>query len=94
MRLVAGRRLSMSTVNLPMIGHASIHQTQRYLNVTDEELRTDRIGGELEEPRPTASNGIRKLIGLDRSPNCPRDLQTLVAGARNQHYLQLWRPAA
>ena len=41
-----------------MLGHASIQQTQRYLNVTDEELRK-RIGGELEEPRRPLRSGIR-----------------------------------
>jgi integrase len=54
-----------------VLGHASIQQTQRYLNVTDEELRRG-LEGELEERRPTASTGVRKLIGLDVSPNCPR----------------------
>jgi hypothetical protein len=45
-----------------MLGHASILQTQRYLNVTDEELRRG-FGGELEEPRTTASVGfVRQLM--------------------------------
>ena len=47
-----------------MLGHASIQQTQRYLNVTDEELQ-ERTGGELEQQRPTASLWHRvKLIDL------------------------------
>ena len=36
-----------------MLGHASMQQTQRYLNVTDEELQ-ERTGGELENERATA----------------------------------------
>ena len=67
-----------------MLGHASIQQTQRYLNVTDEELQ-ERIGGELEEQRPTASPGVGKLIGLVSLPDCPRfvpgNIEILVAGA-------------
>ena len=47
-----------------MLGHASIQQTQRYLNVTDEELRT-RTGGELEQQGPTASARIGKLKTRD-----------------------------
>ena len=40
-----------------MLGHASIQQTQRYLNVTDEELRK---GLEVSwKTRPAASAGIR-----------------------------------
>ena len=44
-----------------MLGHASIQQTQRYLNVTDEELRT-RTGGELEQQRTTAATRGRRLM--------------------------------
>ncbi len=55
-----------------MLGHASIQQTQRYLNVTDEELQ-ERTGGELEQQRPTASPGVGKLIDLVwLRPDCPR----------------------
>jgi hypothetical protein len=43
-----------------MLGHASIQQTQRYLNVTDEELRKGR--GELEKSRSTAAAGIGPLM--------------------------------
>src|SRR5262245_61379844 len=42
-----------------MLGHASIQQTQRYLNITDEELR--RGLGELEQQRPTASTRGRSV---------------------------------
>jgi hypothetical protein len=51
-----------------MLGHASIQQTQRYFNVKDEE----RVGGELEKPRATASHSFGKLIALVRPPDCPR----------------------
>ena len=48
-----------------MLGHASIQQTQRYLNVTDEELQ-ERTGGELEQQRPTASTRVRSLKAIAR----------------------------
>ena len=43
------------------------HWSQRDRRGTQE-----RTGGELEQQRPTASTGLRKLIGLNLSPNCPR----------------------
>src|SRR5262249_42750070 len=45
---------------------------------------------------PVRSNGAPKHpVRLYRlSAVCQPTLQTVVAGARNQHYLQLWRPAA
>jgi hypothetical protein len=45
-----------------MLGHASIQQTQRYLNVRTK--TQERAGSELEQQRPTASLGIGKLIDL------------------------------
>ena len=89
-----------------MLGHASIQQTQRYLNVTDEELQ-ERTGGELEQQRPTASTRIGKLrprllrgsqVGLRRCHQFVTiglgDRGNLVAGACNRRYLQLWSGAA
>ena len=67
-----------------------------YLNVTDEELRRG-LEVSWNNKRPTASPGIGKLIDLVSSTDCPRfvrrQVQKVVAGARNRHYLQLWRLA-
>jgi len=73
------------------LGHASIQQTQRYLNVTDEELRR---GLELEQQRPTTSTRVRslKMIGwcqevplvcasvTNRSQRGPRSLEIWLRG--------------
>jgi hypothetical protein len=53
-----------------MLGHASIQQTQRYLNVRTK--TQERAGSELEQQRPTASLGVGKLIDLVSSTDCPR----------------------
>jgi len=65
-----------------MLGHASIQQTQRYLNVTDEELRRG-----LEVSWNNKGRSLRLASGADRprfvdglSPFCPRELEKLVAG--------------
>ena len=54
-------RLEIRIIQL-VLGHASIQQTQRYLNVTDEELRR---GLEVSWKNATTSTRIRslKMIG-------------------------------
>jgi Phage integrase family len=46
-----------------VLGHASLQQTQRYLNVTDEELG-ERTSAELEQAHPQA-------CGIQLTPHCP-----------------------
>ena len=83
------------------------HSTDAALSQRDGRRTQERTGGELEQQRPTASTRIRSLksstatrslVGLPRRhPFVTQrlgDARSLVAGARNQHYLQLWRPAA
>jgi hypothetical protein len=54
----------------------------------------------LECPKPLLANENRQNADSptrnkkSRSPRPAHFLEILVAGARNQHYLQLWRPAA
>jgi integrase len=60
-----------------MLGHASIQQTQRYLNVTDEELRRGLEVSWINQARPTATSRVRKLnrprCSAGLSPICPRE---------------------
>src|SRR4051812_25525878 len=53
-----------------MLGHASIQQTQRYLNVTDEELRK-RIGGELGPAASGCLTTVKIQSADDLSQICP-----------------------
>jgi hypothetical protein len=83
-RLLADR-VDIRIIQL-MLGHASIQQTQRYLNVTGEEMRRGPEVSWKNEGR-LLSPGVGKLIGLVSFPNCPRSvpgkLELLVAGACN-----------
>ena len=55
-----------------MLGHASVQQTQRYLNVTDEELRK---GLEVSWQRNRA---IRLVSERSNSSNSPHDCPQIV----------------
>jgi hypothetical protein len=74
-RLLADR-VDIRIIQL-MLGHASIQQTQRYLNVTDWKsagrTKADRFAWRREADRPRVVTGL--------SPFCPRELEILVAGA-------------
>ena len=48
------------------------HSADAAVPQRDGRATAARVGGELEKPRPTASTGIRKLIGLVSLPDCPR----------------------
>lgn len=95
-----------------MLGHASIQQTQRYLNVTDEELRRGLEVSWNNKGRPlrprigslkcsTARKLCRPVKNHDRPARLSHICHTrrppasiFGCGARNERYLQLWRPAA
>jgi hypothetical protein len=60
-----------------MLGHASVQQTQRYLNVTDEELRR---GLEVSWRK---SRGLKLVSGGDRPRDCPQ-IVTSAAGSGSE----------
>ena len=82
------------------------HSADAAMPERDRRRTQKGTGGELEQQRPTTSTrggsmNARPLRGRIGPTRCPifvtRDVRAprnLVAGARNQHYLQLWRPAA
>jgi hypothetical protein len=72
-----------------MLGHASLQQTQRYLNVTDEELRSGlEVSWKLAKPKPRDEQNLPERCEAWRArvvqqepakaPEIPHDCQTFV----------------